>query len=292
MVQRMTQPARSVYRAAVRPATYSGHLREATSTAVTVALWPLGMVDRGLSELRRMAAAADGSQVSTPVLLVHGYGANKSNWLFLERYLRQAGFGRVHALNYNPLGADIPALAAACTDRARELQDHFGVERIHVVGHSLGGVVARHAVQVSGLETATVCVTVASPHGGAPLARLGAGITASQLRPGSAVLRRLSASSRRLPTRFVAYYSNLDLVVPARRAMILEPVLRATNILVKDEGHLSILLSRRLAASVVAQLAAAEALPGYGTPVSPLVRPANTEPSGLDTIAPVAAAGR
>jgi triacylglycerol lipase len=88
-----------------------------------------------------------------------------------------------------------------------------------------------------------------------------------QLRPGSAVMTRLRRTARRLPTRFVAYYSNLDLLVPARRAMILEPELEAANILVKDEGHLSIMFSRRLAQSVVDQLAAAEGLPGYGTPV-------------------------
>jgi hypothetical protein len=80
----------------------------------------------------------------------------------------------------------------------------------------------------------------------------------------------------------VAYYSNLDLIVPARRAMIREPALGATNILVKDHGHLSIMFSRRLAASIVDQLAAAEGLPGYGTPLAPLQRRAAgtaTEPA-------------
>jgi hypothetical protein len=81
------------------------------------------------------------------------------------------------------------------------------------------------------------------------------------------VLRRLHASARHLDTRFVAYYSNVDVLVPGRRAMILEPALAATNVLVRDEGHLSIMLSRRTAASVAGQLAAAEGLAGYGAPV-------------------------
>jgi len=259
-------PVKAALKAAARPSSYPGHLREAASTVVTAGLWPLGVVDRGLAELRRMTVGA-GSHVDTPVLLLHGYGANKSNWLFVQRYLRDAGFGRVHALNYNPFIADVPTSAARCVDRARRLMDHVGVDRVHLVGHSLGGVVARYAVQLGGLTEAGVCITVASPHKGAPLARLGAGATARQLRSGSAVLRRLSASSRRLPTRFVAYYSNLDVIVPARVAMITEPALRAVNICVKDEGHLSILLSRRLASSVVDQLAAAEGLPGFGAPV-------------------------
>jgi hypothetical protein len=85
-------------------------------------------------------------------------------------------------------------------------------------------------------------------------------------------MRLLRSTARPLDTRFVAYYSNLDVVVPARRAMILEPELGATNILVKDHGHLSIMLSRRLATSIVTQLGAAEGLPGYGTPVAALTR--------------------
>jgi hypothetical protein len=93
-------------------------------------------------------------------------------------------------------------------------------------------------------------------------------------------MRRLRTTARPMPTRFVAYYSNLDLIVPARRAMILEPELAATNILVKDHGHLSIMLSRRLASSIATQLGAAEGLPGYGAPVAVLGPHAGTEATG------------
>lgn len=264
-------PASAMARAARRPTTYSGHLKELTSTVVTAGMWPLGFKDRGLAEL---AGASDGSPVDTPVLLVHGYGANKSNWLFVNRYLHQAGFERVHALNYNPFTADIPELAERCAERATELREHFGVDRVHVIGHSLGGIIARYAVQVLGLRGVDVCLTIASPHGGVRLARRGSYLAALSpfasglsLRPDSAVMTLLRSSARPLPTRFVAYYSNLDLIVPARRAMIVEPELEATNVLIKDHGHLSIMLSRRLTTSIVDQLGAAEGLPGYGAPV-------------------------
>src|SRR5439155_5759941 len=125
---------------------------------------------------------------------IHGYGANKSNWFFVDRELRSAGFERIHALNYNPLTAGIPDIAARATQRARELMDHFGTDRIHIVGHSLGGIVGRYAVQLGGLEGVEVCITIGSPHHGTPMARFGLGVTARQLRPGSDVLRRLSAS--------------------------------------------------------------------------------------------------
>jgi triacylglycerol lipase len=271
-VQRAVAPIAAVAHAARRPTTYGGHAREAASALVTMAMWPMGFVDAGVHELRR--GSSEAGTVDAPVLLVHGYGANKSNWVFVRRYLHQAGFGRVHALNYNPFSDDVPGLAERCAERAERLKDHFGVDRVHLVGHSMGGVVARYAVQVLGLSGVGVCLTVASPHGGVRLAEYGSRVgtiaplvSGTQLRPGSEVMTLLRYSARPLPTRFVAYYSNLDLIVPARRAMILEPELAATNILVKDHGHMSIMLSRRLAHSIVDQLGAAEGLPGYGAPV-------------------------
>lgn len=269
---RLLAPVGQVARAAVRPATYPGHLREAVSVGITAAAWPFGLIDRGLVEVRRRAGA-EHTLVDTPVLLVHGYGANKSNWVFLERWLRDAGFGRVDALNYNPLRADVPELAEACTRRAREVMAHYRTDRIHLIGHSLGGIVARYAVQLGGLTQVGLCATVASPHQGVPLARFGVGATARSLCPDSAVLRRLSASTRRTDTRFVAYYSNLDVLVPARRAMIREPAARAANVLVKDEGHVSILLSRRLATSLVTELGAVEGLPGAAASITGLHSP-------------------
>src|SRR4029453_13117018 len=109
--------------------------------------------------------------VSTPVLLVHGFGANKSNWLFLQRHLEQAGFGRGEAFNYNPLLSDIPELAERCAERAEALKERYGVDRVHLVGHSLGGIVVRYAVQVGGLDGVPVVVTICAPPGGSGWAR-------------------------------------------------------------------------------------------------------------------------
>jgi pimeloyl-ACP methyl ester carboxylesterase len=245
-------------RAALRPETYPGHAREAVSLAVTAGLWPFGIADRGVAELQGLLHRPQPLN-PTPVLLVHGFAANKSNWTFLRRDLRAAGYGNVHALNYNPFRADIPSVASACVVRARQLMEAAGVGRVHVVGHSLGGLVARYAVQVGGLDEALTCVTVASPHQGVAAARVATWpASARQLRPDGDVLVRLRASSRRLATRFVAYYSNLDVLVPGERAMITEPALEATNVLIRDEGHCSILLARRLAASLLRELGSAE----------------------------------
>ena len=282
-IRRAADPAVRVAQALRRPTTYSGHVREVTSTVVTAGVWPFGFGTRGGSSVE-----AD-STVASPVVLVHGYGANKSNWVFLARYLDQAGFGRRHAVNYNPLRADIPRLAEHLVDEVEQVRARSGEQRVHLVGHSLGGIIARYAVQVHGLEDVATVVTVASPHGGVRLARYGSPLSSVsplasglQLRPDSPVMALLRSSAQASDTRWVAYYSNLDLIVPARRAMILEPELAAANLLVKDHGHLSIMLSRRLAHSIVDQLGACEGLPGYGAPVGTLSGTHHVDEGGAD----------
>jgi len=239
-----------------RPATYAAQLREAAAAAATVGLWPLG-VGAGSLVADERSPSPDRCE---PVLLLHGYGANRSNWHFVERRLRSAGFDSVHALNYNPLTTDLPGLASWFADEVSAVQERFGMSAVHVVGHSLGGVVARYAIQVLGVDGVATCVTLASPHGGVRLARHtrplpgGLAAVARQLRPDSPEMVLLRSSARPLATRFVAYGAGSDLIVPAARALIRESELGATNLLVPHLGHFSLLFSRAVADSLTHHL--------------------------------------
>ena len=255
--------------ALTRPGTYAGHLREAVSTAQAVALYPLGIAERLLS-----TGSACGDPVrDIPVLLVHGYGHNRSGWFNLDRRLRQAGFTSVHTMNYSPR-VGVPELAARLAGRVAEIRAHTGAPKVHVVGHSLGGILIRWFVQeLGGHEVVDTAITVASPHEGTLAALLAPGRCAHDLRPGSRVMRRLASGARRTDVRWIAYYSNIDLLVqPAPSAMLRHPALDATNVLVKDHGHVSIMTSANVARSIVDQLEATTT--GRGALV-PLRRPAD-----------------
>ncbi len=267
-IESLTAPAASLIGRARRPSTYTSSLREAACLVVTAGAWPFGFGSSSPEQLDALERRP--SEWSTPVLLLHGWGANRSNWFRLERALRRAGFGRVHALNYNPFGTDIPSLAEDCIAAADELRERFGTPRVHIVGHSMGGVIARYAIGVLGAKGVGVCATIASPHNGVCLARCGAppGLRRTfasglQLAPDSEVMAELRRA-RPSSTRFVAYYSDHDVVVPAERAQILEPSMAATNVLIEGRGHLSIMFSRHLERSLVGHLIAAECGPvGY-----------------------------
>lgn len=247
---------RSFVTALRRPQTYVGQVREALSVAQCLARYPLGVAEAALTTGQPRGDAVH----DTPVVLVHGFGHNRSGWYLLERRLRRAGFSSVHTMNYSAWSSDIPDLARRLAERIEAICAMTGASRVHVVGHSLGGIVLRWYVQeLGGEHRVDTAVTVASPHRGTNAAWLARGPVAPHLRPGSPILRRLAASARSTPVRWVAYYSNLDLLVPGAAAKLLTPALSAENILMKDHGHLSIMMSPKLANSIVEHLEGAEA---------------------------------
>jgi len=241
--------------------TYVGHAREAASLVKAAASYPKGLFDSAITVGR---PAGDGRH-DTPVVLVHGFGHNRSAWLVLDRHLRKAGFTSVHTFNYNPFVHDVPQIAAQLQERVELIRAVTGAAKVHLVGHSLGGVVIRWFVQELGGEDAVdTAVTVASPHHGTMAAALGRvfGRTAKQLLPGSWVVRRLNGRPLPSSVRWVAYYSNLDLLIQPGSSGKLPG---AVNLLVKDHGHISVLLAPRVCRSIVDQLEASEGVPGMGT---------------------------
>ncbi|MFD4576819.1 esterase/lipase family protein [Streptomyces sp. NPDC058417] len=178
-----------------------------------------------------------------PVVLLHGFIDNRSVFVLLRRSLAQHGRHRVESLNYSPLTCDIRSAAELLGRHIEEICERAGADRVDIVGHSLGGLIARYYVQRLGGDTRVrTLVTLGTPHEGtrvAPLAN--AHPIVRQMRPGSAVIEELALPASGCRTRFVSFWSDLDhLMVPLETARLDHPDLMTENVQVSGVGHLAL----------------------------------------------------
>ncbi|MEU3353358.1 alpha/beta fold hydrolase [Streptomyces sp. NPDC037389] len=178
-----------------------------------------------------------------PVLLLHGFIDNRSVFVLLRRSLRRHGWDEVWSLNYSLLTCDIRKAAAMLGRHVEEVCLSTGRERVDMVGHSLGGLVARYYVQrLGGDARVRTLVTLGTPHSGTLVAPL---MTAHplvrQMRPDSDVITELAGPAPHCTTQFIGFWSDLDqIMVPVKTARIDHPDLHARNVRVCGVGHLAL----------------------------------------------------
>jgi pimeloyl-ACP methyl ester carboxylesterase len=201
-----------------------------------------------------------------PVLLVHGYASNESVWPPLRHALAEAGFGHIVSLTYNSLAADPVAVAAELTNQALRALAATGAPRVHLVGHSLGGLIVRYALAAStALSSQTSgAVTIASPHRGVSLARIAPGRCAQLMHRGPGSVLPEADAARQI--RWLVYYSDGDRVVPPASARLDDPRYGAANLLIPGCGHLTICRDVRLIRSLVPELIRTETFAGLMAP--------------------------
>jgi hypothetical protein len=205
----------------------------------------------------RALFAADPLAARIPVLLVHGLIDNRSVFTVMRRSLRRRGFTQICSWNYSPLLHDIARGAADLGDQIERICEQTGHDRVHVVGHSLGGLIARYHVQrQGGHHRVESLVTLGTPHQGSLWAHVMPTPLVRQLRPGSPVLRELAEPAPEVATEVTAIYSNLDeIVLPVSSGRCEHPDLHARNVLVRGVGHMSLPIHRGVADEVAATLA-------------------------------------
>lgn len=262
----VTRQLRHARRSLRRPQAYLGAAKELALSAFHLATYPLGITPADLSSdappLPRGAAVhpaieADPRAGEVPIVLVHGFVHNRSAFIWMTRALRRAGFRHVHGLNYNPFTQEIAEAARMLAEEVDRVLAVTGAKRCMIVGHSMGGIIARYYVQaLGGHRCVDTVITLGSPHRGTYTAHLGWGVAAPQLRQRTPLMRTLEETARPTSVRWINYYSDLDLMVtPAASGKLVHPALRATNIRVRDTGHVSLLLSGETLRSIVDHVA-------------------------------------
>ena len=204
---------------------------------------------RDLAPTQRGLLVQHVETAGTPILLVHGMIDNRAIFTVLRRRLRRRGFGTISTVNYSPVTNDVRSAARDLAAEVEALVAVSGYEKVHVIAHSMGGLIARYYVQrLGGDARVHTLVTLGTPHAGSLHAHLLPVRVCRQLRPGSHLMTELQLPAPGCRTRFVAYWSDADqVIVPHINARLEHPDLRVHNVRVRDVGHLSLPRGGRVA---------------------------------------------
>jgi pyruvate dehydrogenase E2 component (dihydrolipoamide acetyltransferase) len=161
-----------------------------------------------------------------PVVLVHGFGGDKNSWLFVQQPLAEER--TVHVVDLPGHGASSKDVGdgslATLAETVAGFLDELGIERAHLVGHSLGGAVVAAVARAEPGKVASLTLLAPAGYGAEADAEYLRGFAAAnsrrELKP---LLGRLFADES-LATRQLAddllRYKRLDGVDKALSALL------------------------------------------------------------------------
>lgn len=194
---------------------------------------------------------------SPPVLLIHGYLATRGSVHLLERRLTEMN----HVVMTYPLGSlhlgDIRESSRFIAGKVQSLLTQTGVEKVDIVAHSMGGLVALdYLKRGGGARHVRRLVLMGTPARGTWSALLGLmtaplGKGGRQLLPGSEFLRELDSTPLPAGPEVVTLSGDRDWLAPPRTTRV-----RGARRVDLATGHSGFLVDEAVAETVEAILTA------------------------------------
>lgn len=185
-----------------------------------------------------------------PVLLVHGYGANGGFWVHLAAQLEAQGYSHA-TVDLEPVFGDIEAYAVQLEQAVKALLTASGSEKVIIVAHSMGGLVARAWMRRFGAARVARLVTLGTPHFGTDLAHMGPGPNARQMQRNGEWLAQLDADDRAQRSLVTSIYSWHDNIIAPQDSCHLPG---ARNIALHGIGHVALGRHSAIAKHVLAEI--------------------------------------
>ena len=193
-----------------------------------------------------------------PVLLLHGYGCNSGYWTHLLPRLDAARISHA-TLDLEPVTGSIDDYAPLVQRAVESLCAATGADKVTIVAHSMGGLVARAWMRAHGAARVARVITLGTPHHGTCLASFGVGLNAAQMQRSagcgeeSAWLRQLNASESAATRALVtSIYTHHDNIISPQTSGVLEG---AHNIAIGGVGHVALGRNPGVLARVMREIA-------------------------------------
>ena len=134
-----------------------------------------------------------------PLLLIHGYLHNSGVFVPLKSRLSRDKIHNIFSISMKPTFASIKEHARMVEEKVEEIIFLTGCEKINIVTHSMGGLVAMYYIKkLGGHLRVNRCITMACPHRGTGFAKIALGKNGKEMRPGSELLCGLEEKGKEL----------------------------------------------------------------------------------------------
>jgi triacylglycerol esterase/lipase EstA (alpha/beta hydrolase family) len=207
----------------------------------------LVMIPLGLSQGKKFPQ----QKSSVPILLIHGLFVNHSCWFWLKWQLKRQGIENTVTLKLSSWHNE-EALTEQLAKRVDELRHQLGVDKIAIVGHSMGGIIARNYIQLrGGAEKVERLVCLGTPHQGSRLACFTFAPLGKILMPGSDFLKRLNNAAPPEQVKTYNVFTQKDnMIIPNESCRL--PW--GETIELDNMGHTSLLYRHRAIKAVISCL--------------------------------------
>lgn len=169
------------------------------------------------ASVTRSASAAQALSTSTPVVFVHGYTGNASNWVTAKSVFQLNGWSgsNLFAYEYNSYGNNITNAQGLATF-VNNVKAQTGASQVAIVNHSMGGLVSQYYLKVLGGNTSVShLASIAGANHGTTYA--GACLiytTCQQMYPGSSFISQISSGDETPgTTKYATWYSACDGII-------------------------------------------------------------------------------
>jgi triacylglycerol lipase len=204
-----------------------------------------------------------------PILLLHGFLATARVVGWLADWLGRSGYcahdvelgGLLGRFDTRPM----EELARVLAQRVEQVARDHRCQRIDLVGHSAGGLIARYYIRrLEGVRRLRHLVTLGTPHRGTRWAYSGSLLgrvlpSLRQVTSGTRFLRDLTDDTFPREVRLTSIYSRCDLVCPASSCRLeARQGAHLKNIEVARGGHLEFLFSAEISSIVCRELESVE----------------------------------
>jgi pimeloyl-ACP methyl ester carboxylesterase len=191
------------------------------------------------------------SSPDPPIILLHGLFHDRSSWLWTKYRLRSEGFHNLHTVSLPPWH-NVEVLTERIGKKVDKLRVTTGVRKVHLIGHSMGGILARNYIQVrGGSSKVESCILLGTPNLGSRLAPFALSPLGKLLIPGTEFLERLAASPLPGEVPITAIYTRHDNLIQPFLNARLEG---AHNVELSGMGHTSLLYNAKAFAEIIKSL--------------------------------------